>query len=99
MLRDASANRDSHVAGFCTLLSCHDLMLFAAGERPAIEPHIPAELADLISSAWATQPSLRPSFHDLLSKFNDRSRDIGRSFVAVEAGLRASDDFRAGTTP
>eukprot|EP00750_Incisomonas_marina_P007300 INCI14791.9.p1 GENE.INCI14791.9~~INCI14791.9.p1 ORF type:complete len:827 (-),score=96.62 INCI14791.9:69-2549(-) len=75
------------------------LSMISKGERPAIEPHIPAELADLISSAWATQPSLRPSFHDLLSKFNDRSRDIGRSFVAVEAGLRASDDFRAGTTP
>lgn len=75
------------------------LTMISKGERPAIEPHIPAELADVIRSAWATQPSLRPSFHDLLSKFHDRSRDIGLSFVAVENGLRASDDFRAKTTP
>lgn len=59
-----------------------------AGQRPNIEDHVPSKITEVISSAWATDPSSRPTFQKILSALRDPSLSFGGAFAEVETGLR-----------
>ena len=60
---------------------------YVIGLRPQIESHVPAGVVDIISGAWATEPSARPTFHELLQSFRDPSQEFATQFESVEKGL------------
>jgi hypothetical protein len=49
---------------------------FDRNERPPIPMDMPREYADIIASSWATEPTARPEFSDLLPVLRDMHESL-----------------------